>query len=132
MKPDSALSGLIDDIVTAFERRDVARLQELVHPEAVISPLPSPTPLHGREGVTAYIEGMKRRIGTVTVSAVRPLSDQSVLIEGREQYQDSASGLFDRSAAWIVEFREGMIWRTRNFTSTDAALAAWRDDSPPA
>jgi hypothetical protein len=35
------------------------------------------------------------------------------------------------SSSWIVELRDAMIWRTRNFTALDAALAAWHHGPPP-
>jgi ketosteroid isomerase-like protein len=115
----------VDGIVAAFERRDASRLAELVHPDVVIHPVPSPTPLLGKTEVASYISSMERRAGAVSVTAVHELSNGAVLITGREQYQDTNGGLFDHPVVWIVEFRDGLIWRSCSFLSHEAALTEW-------
>ena len=113
---------LIAEIVSAFERRDTDRLAELVHPDAVIEPRPSPEPLYGPDGVTGYINSMRRRLATVNVTSVQEIATDAVLIEGREQWQAEDNTLRDTPVVWVVRFRNDLIWRTRTYTNRQEAL----------
>ena len=58
----------------------------------------------------------------MTITSVEPLDRDRVLIVGREQYQDTNQMLRDSPAAWIIEFKDGLIWRTTSFRSREEAL----------
>jgi ketosteroid isomerase-like protein len=113
---------VVDEIVSAFERRDSTRLAELVHPDAVIEPRPSPQPLHGPSGVTGYIDSMRDRLAAVSVTSIHEIADDAVLIEGREQWQAADNSMLDMPVVWVVRFRHGLIWRTRTYTDRREAL----------
>jgi anti-anti-sigma factor len=113
---------LIEEIVTAFERRDAPRLAKRIHPEAIIEPRPSPKPLHGPHEVAGYINTMRQRRAEVTISSAQEIAPDAVLIEGREQWQADDNSLLDTPVVWVVRFRDSLIWRTRTYTNREEAL----------
>jgi anti-anti-sigma factor len=122
---------LVEQIVSAFQRRDSARLAELVHPDAVIEPRPSPQPLHGPSGVTRYIDSMRDRLAAVSVTSIHEIAEDVVLIEGREQWQAADNSMLDTPVVWVVRFRDGLIWRTRTYTDRREAVAGEADIPSP-
>jgi ketosteroid isomerase-like protein len=112
--------------MAAYERGDLARLAELVHPEAEIQML-----LLGEgpaRGPNELREALERRKGVVhhpTMTHIEAISDDAAVMVGRIQYTDTRGGLTDREAAWLTVLREGRLWRTWVFASVDEARSAY-------
>ena len=120
--------------VDAFRRstdamnRGEVDIPKLVHPEAVFEPLRS-----GTEGAFVGHEGMRRfladtedmfEIFQASYTDVRDLGER-VLAIGSIRMRARGSGVeTDVPTAAIVEYRDGLLWRYKDYGQARQALAA--------
>jgi ketosteroid isomerase-like protein len=120
--------------VDAFRRstdamnRGEVDIPKLVHPEAVFEPLRS-----GTEGAFIGHEGMRRfladtedmfEIFQASYTDIRDLGDR-VLAIGSIRMRARGSGVeTDVPTAAIVEYRDGLLWRYKDYGQARLALAA--------
>jgi ketosteroid isomerase-like protein len=115
---------IIEAVVQALSQRDAARLGVLLHPDVEIRETQARISLHGRDEVVAYVESLRHRIGSVTVTTVEEVGKEAALVEGREQCQNADLSIFDVPMVWIVRFRDELIWQSLTCHSRDHAAAA--------
>jgi ketosteroid isomerase-like protein len=118
-----AYAELIRKMFSAFERGDAKRAGEFIHPDAQLQSIAGGVAL-GPAGVVAYVQATKRRLVRVTLATVEQ-RDDAVLLVGRIQHQSANGSLSDRPAAWVMRFRDGLVWRGTGFTNQADARAAW-------
>jgi hypothetical protein len=122
------------DNVDAFRRatdamnRGEVDIPKLVHPEAVFEPLRS-----GTEGAFIGHEGMRRfladtedmfEIFQASYTEVRDLGER-VLAIGSIRMRARGSGVeTDVPTAAIVEYRDGLLWRYKDYGQARQALTA--------
>jgi ketosteroid isomerase-like protein len=122
------------EIVAVFRRgtdainRGELDIAELVHPEVVFEPLRSRT-----EGAFVGHEGMRRFIAdtaemfevfNVSYADIRDLGDR-VLAIGSIRIRAKVSGVeTDVPTAVIAEFRDGLLWRFKDYGDLRSALHA--------
>ena len=122
--------------VDAFRRstdamnRGEVDIPKLVHPDAVFEPLRS-----GTEGAFIGHEGMRRfladtedmfEIFQASYTDIRDLGDR-VLAIGSIRMRARASGVeTDVPTAAIVEYRDGLLWRYKDYGQARLALQAAR------
>ena len=122
------------DNVAAFRRatdamnRGEVDIPKLVHPEAVFEPLRS-----GTEGAFIGHEGMRRfladtedmfEIFQASYTDVRDLGER-VLAIGSIRMRARGSGVeTDVPTAAIVEYRDGLLWRYKDYGQARQALTA--------
>jgi ketosteroid isomerase-like protein len=122
------------DNVDAFRRatdamnRGEVDIPKLVHPEAVFEPLMS-----GTEGAFIGHEGMRRfladtedmfEIFQASYTEVRDLGER-VLAIGSIRMRARGSGVeTDVPTAAIVEYRDGLLWRYKDYGQARQALTA--------
>jgi hypothetical protein len=122
--------------VDAFRRatdamnRGEVDIPKLVHPEAVFEPLRS-----GTEGAFVGHEGMRRfladtedmfEIFQASYTDVRDLGER-VLAIGSIRMRARGSGVeTDVPTAAIVEYRDGLLWRYKDYGQARVALEAAR------
>lgn len=120
--------------VDAFRRstdalnRGEVDIPKLVHPEAVFEPLRS-----GTEGAFVGHEGMRRfladtedmfEIFQASYTDIRDLGDR-VLAIGSIRMRARGSGVeTDVPTAAIVEYRDGLLWRYKDYGQARLALSA--------
>lgn len=120
--------------VDAFRRatdamnRGQVDIPKLVHPEAVFEPLRS-----GTEGAFVGHEGMRRFLADTedmfdifqaSYTDIRDLGDR-VLAIGSIRMRASGSGVeTDVPTAAIVEYRDGLLWRYKDYGQVRLALEA--------
>ena len=124
--------------VDAFRRgteainRGEVDIPALVHPEAVFEPLRS-----GTEGAFVGHDGMRRfladtedmfEIFQASYTDIRDLGDR-VLAIGSIRMRARASGVeTDVPSAAIAEYRDGLLWRYKDYGQARLALEAVRLD----
>ena len=124
--------------VEAFRRgteainRGEVDIPALVHPEAVFEPLRS-----GTEGAFVGHDGMRRfladtedmfEIFQASYTDIRDLGDR-VLAIGSIRMRARASGVeTDVPSAAIAEYRDGLLWRYKDYGQARLALEAVRLD----
>ena len=62
----------------------------------------------------------------MTAARVEPLGDDGALVEGWVRARQSGGTVLERRAAWLLELREGLIWRVRVYDGAEKARSAFR------
>ena len=120
---------IVRRLFETLSRRDAGAVAALLHPDIEwhVTDIFVETPVHrGREAVVTFLgefadawEGIRIELDDVREDG------QAVIASGRLVGQASASGIdVDASRAWVVELRDGLVWRWRSFTSLPEALEA--------
>jgi hypothetical protein len=106
---------------------------DLIHPEAEMRLLVSfNRPLRGRDAVVEALErGRQAAIYRAQVERFEWLDDETVLTSARARYALEQGGFAEGRVFWLDEFRDGKIWRVRNFRQEADALAAYGSGSDP-
>ncbi len=112
----------------AISRSDTESIPDTVHPEAVLEPLRAAT-----EGTYVGREGMRRfladtvetfEVFQVSYTDVRDLGDR-VLAIGSIRVRGKGSGVeTDIPTAAIAEYRDGLLWRYKDYGEAALALEA--------
>jgi ketosteroid isomerase-like protein len=128
-------SPMSEEIVDAFlrgadaiSRGDLLDIPETVHPEAVFEPLRAAT-----EGAFIGHEGMRRfiidteemfEVFRISYTEVRDLGDR-VLAIGSIRMRARESGVeADVPTASVAEYRDGLLWRYKDYGNVRSALRA--------
>jgi ketosteroid isomerase-like protein len=118
--------NLLRRAADAISRGDDGAVVETAHPDAVFEPLRAATEgvYRGHEGVSRYLADTADafEIFEITYTDVRDLGDR-VLAIGSVRMRGRASGLESEIPhAAIAEFRDGLIWRYKDYGETGLAL----------
>lgn len=112
----------------ALNRRDLGALVALSHPEIEWRPLRAGVgPYVGHEGIRRALEDVQREFDELHNEPRRwtGLDGDRYLVAGRLVAKERATGLrVDNPGAWILELRDGLIFRVDAFASEDAARRA--------
>ena len=122
------------EIVAVFRRgtdainRGELDIAEMVHPEVVFEPLRSRTEgaFVGHEGMRRFIDDTAEmfEVFNVSYSDIRDLGD-IVLAIGSIRMRAKVSGVeTDVPTAIIAEFRDGLLWRFKDYGDVRSALHA--------
>jgi ketosteroid isomerase-like protein len=113
----------------AISRREGVHIPQLVHPDAVLE-----TPRSGTEGPFVGHEGMRRFIADteelfevyrISYTDVRDLGGDRILAIGSIRMRGRESGVeADVPTAGVVEYRDGLLWRYKDYGDVRAALRA--------
>lgn len=122
---DVEAGGLFVDAVNNGDREATLRL---VHPEVIFEPLRSATEggFRGREGIERFLTDTAQTFELFRVehTDVRDLGDRALVI-GSIRVRGRASGVeTDIPTAAIAEFRDGLLWRYKDYGEAAQALEA--------
>jgi ketosteroid isomerase-like protein len=112
----------------AFATRDWATLEEIWHPEIEYEALdPAMYRGHGqlREGFMGWSELYEE--WWVTYDDLTEVGDRVAVVEtfgGRGLKGSEADIRLEQSVACLISFKDGMIWRVKEYSTLDAALNA--------
>lgn len=114
----------------AISRGDLVDIPQLIHPEAVFEPLRSGTegPFVGHDGMRRFIADTEEmfEIFRISWTDVRDLGDR-VLAIGSIRMRARGSGVeTDVPVAAIAEYRDGLLWRYKDYGQARVALEAAR------
>ncbi len=115
-------------ILQLYLDQKMDRLPGLIHPEAELEAgFAAPGAQFDADGV------LDAAWAAVSSGAYRPeyevvesLDDDTALVGARIRYVIGEGLLSERAAAYLMTFRDGLLWRTRIFDSVDEALSAYR------
>ena len=112
----------------AFAARDWAALAELWHPEIEYEAL-DPATYRGhdqlREGFMGWSE--LYREWWVTYDHLTEVGDHVAVVEtfgGKGIKGSDADAQLEQSVACLISFKDGMVWRVKEYPTLDAALKA--------
>jgi hypothetical protein len=81
------------------------------------------------QGIDAALEWARQtresHIESRSVHTVEVVSDRVAVLLGRVRYQ--SNGLRDAEAVWVVEFRDGLVWRVTFHPTREEADASIRE-----
>jgi hypothetical protein len=112
-----------------FEAMDAGDMEELVdgiHPAAELRPITANgNTLRGHEGTTAWLTDLERRDAQLRhlIEQTIPLDDERVVVVGRQQRFEPATGLSDRPVVYLLQLRDGLLWRGESCASVEDAFA---------
>jgi len=117
--------------VQAFNARDIAVLADLITEDYEFVPyLPAgvekTTTYRGRQGLRDYLKDADEAWESIQIhlDEVRDLGDR-VLAFGEMRARGRGSGIYARvPLAWVLEFRDGKVWRYQSFGDTPEAIEA--------
>lgn len=108
-----------------LETKDLTGLDAFLHPEVVFAPMMFPGRLY--EGHDEVLRGFYEIV--FSLPAYRPeastfteLACDAVLVAGRVHFVDERGSLHDKSAFWILTFRDGQLLSLRGKGSRADAL----------
>lgn len=124
-------SDLARAVFAAIERRDVAALEELIHPDAVLEmAMARGEVVRGRRRVLAALRQAWKRVHALSISELHELSGDAVIIVGRSRHPLPGGGHADMGVVWLCEYREGMLWRQRLAATVEEARTIWAGGKP--
>jgi ketosteroid isomerase-like protein len=122
---------LVRRAVKAFNDRDIAALADIVTEDHEFIPylaagVEKTTIYRGRGGLREYQRDADEAWESIhaRVDEIRDLGDRVVAF-GEIRARGRSSGLDTRvPLAWLIEFRDGKLWRNRSYGDKDEALEA--------
>jgi ketosteroid isomerase-like protein len=112
----------------AISRGEVLDIPDTIHPDAVLEPLRSGTegPFVGHDGMRRFIADTEEtfEVFRISFTDVRDLGDR-VLAIGSIRMRGRESGVeADVPTAAVAEYRDGLLWRYKDYGDARAALRA--------
>jgi hypothetical protein len=122
---------VVNACLKAHRTTDWDRLRELFHPEARIGVFAG----GGEPGDPEQaIAGMQRVhedvVYQASVSTIRQLDGQALLLRGRVRYVTDSGGISDVERYWLYVVRDGRLFRSAMFKTAEDALAAYAERGP--
>jgi hypothetical protein len=113
----------------AFADRDWERLGRLYHPQAKLEAV-----MAGDDFMTAteLIGALQRAVNAPRYrppswSSPRDIDDHAALITGVSGRRLEHSAFTEGSRAWVMTFRDELLYRSRVFTTSDEALRCYEE-----
>jgi ketosteroid isomerase-like protein len=136
--PDRLTSRTNTEFVRdAFEQWNIGDREafiENVDPEVEInvasSQITGGAPFRGYEGYREWVAAMEESFEVWEIHPERfEQRDDAILVLGRMHLRGRGSGVeLDQETGWIVDVRDGRMWRLRSFLSHAEAIAAAESD----
>jgi len=116
----------IRELFEALDARLTDELVDGIHPAAELTPVTANgDTLHGHEGTSEWLADLERRDAQLShlIEETIPVDEEQVVVVGRQQRFEPGTGLSDRTMVWLMELRDGLLWRARACASIEDALA---------
>ncbi len=117
---------LLDAVASAFNRRDWDRLRTLYHDDALLVTVIAHGNVVGPDELmdifrdleqTAYLIGREQRVVAI--------DDHAVIVVAPLRYEPSAGGIAHSSRAWLLTFKDELVYRSRDFHDEQEARDAY-------
>ncbi len=98
-----------------FARGQTDQLLEMIHPdvEIVLKTVRRGELIKGREAMREFLDELGEMFFESQADLYRPLDDRRVVVEGRIRWMDEDRILRDDPMIWAIEFRDGLLYRSR-------------------
>jgi len=117
---------LVNAVSDAYLASDWKALRALYHDDALLSTLAAQQQIvPPDELVEIFARVTTETIYEVNASETIPIDDQAVLVTGRIRYPVASGGFGEGQRAWMLTFKDGLLYRTCAFTSAARARAAY-------
>ena len=116
----------VRELFEALDARLTDELFDGIHPAAELRPITANgDTVHGHQGTSEWLADLERRDAQLShlIEEIIPLDEDQVVLVGRQQRFEPATGLSDRTLVWLMELRDGLLWRARACAPVEDALA---------
>jgi ketosteroid isomerase-like protein len=98
-----------------FARGERELLLEMIHPdvEIVLKTVRRGELIRGHEAMREFVDELGEMFFESQADLFRPLDDSRVVVEGRVRWMDEHRVLRDDPMIWAIEFRDGLLFRSR-------------------
>ena len=118
---------LIEAVDTAFKARDWPTLRRLYHEEALLCTVAAHERIVGPDELMEIFGALDDTPYSIGETRTEAIDDATVLVSAQLRYPLAAGGIADAHRAWLLTFREGLVWRTRFFRNDTEAQAAYAE-----
>jgi hypothetical protein len=118
---------LLEAITEAFTTRDWASLRALYHDDARISSVAAGDRILGADELMEILAGIESGSYATDDAETVALGDDAVVVWGLVRQRYETETRFTPNA-WVLTFRDGLVWRSRAYSSVDEARRAYEAD----
>jgi hypothetical protein len=119
---------LTREVSSAFTSGDWPRLRRLYHDEAILTPVAAFDELLTPDEIIEVFKRLEQdpfyELGEMSTVA---LDEQAAMVSGRLRFRLSSGGFGDGFRAWVLTFKDGLVYRTRAYLSEDEARTAYAE-----
>lgn len=127
------LIDTVHRIIDAWKAGDTETILAQLHEDVVYHYVVGLKPLEGREAVRRFLEKFGAGQTQIAWRIKHHLEQDGLLfVEGVDDYVDADGRHIRTPYAGVFEFRDGLVWRWRDYVDTAAIAAAKRGEAPPA
>jgi len=127
-----ALIETVHRVIDAWKAGDVDTVLAQLHEDVTYHYVVGLKPLEGREKVRRFLDKFGAGQTQIAWRITRHLEEGELLfVEGVDDYVDAEGQRIQTPYAGVFEFRDGLIWRWRDYVDTAAIAAAKRGEPVP-
>jgi hypothetical protein len=118
--------GLLAAVSGAFESGDWERLRTLYDDGARITSVAGGDRILSPDELVELLPAVGVEAYSLDEAQTEALDESAVVVWGLVRRRDDVGTSYTQSA-WLLTFRDGLVWRSRSYASIDAARAAYRE-----
>jgi hypothetical protein len=124
--PPSRSLELIDAVADAFNRADWARLRVLYHDEARLSTVAAHERIVGPDELVRIFAELENTTYAIGETVTEAIDDDAVIVSGHMRYPLEDGGVAYAEKSWVLTFKDGLLFRSKSYASTDKARTAYQ------
>lgn len=117
---------LLDAISDTFTTRDWAALRALYHDDARIVSVAGGNRVLSADALMEILSAVESGSYGTNDAETEALDDSAVVVSGVVRERHGSEATFTPNA-WVLTFRDGLVWRSRAYPSVDDARAAYAE-----
>lgn len=127
-----ALIDTVEAIIDSWKRQDHEAVLAHLHEDVIYHYHVGSRPLEGRDAVRRFLARFGAGQSEIAWRIVRHAeADPLLFVEGVDDYVNADGVRIRTPYAGVFEFRDGLVWRWRDYVDMNAIEAARRGDAPP-
>src|SRR5262245_48026309 len=113
------------DIDVAFKARDWAGLRRLYHDRSLLCTVAAHERVVAPDELMEVFDALEGTPYSIGATHVAPVGDDAVVASGQLRYPLEHGGIADAHRAWLLTFKDGLVWRSCFYRSEAEALRAY-------
>jgi hypothetical protein len=118
---------LLRAISDAFATRDWTALRALYHDEALILSVAAGERILTADELIDVLAATDVKTYSTDDAETEALDENAVIVAGLVRERDEAEVMYAPSA-WVLTFKDGLVWRSRAYSSVEKARAGYAED----
>jgi hypothetical protein len=117
----------LDEVWRAYSAGDWKALRSLYHDEARLSTMAAHERIVGPDELMEVFRTLGSTPYAIGDTTVEPVDENAVIVSGELRYPLRNGGVAYGHRAWILVFRDGLLYRTRACSNEALARTAYRE-----